>query len=48
MWTGLRYLPKDIKIDFELTPDQVKSLEEIKASHLQKISLFIAWHYFQR
>ena len=32
----LLYLPKDIKIDFELTPDQVKSLEEVKAIHLQK------------
>ncbi len=32
----LLYLPKDIKIDFELTPDQVKSLEEVKAVHVQK------------
>jgi len=32
----LLYLPKDIKIDFELTPDQVKSLEEVKAVHIQK------------
>jgi primosomal protein N' (replication factor Y) len=32
----LQYLPKDIKIDFELTADQQKALEQIKESFLSK------------
>ncbi len=32
----IRYLPKDIKIDFELTADQQKAFEQVKASFASK------------
>ena len=44
----LQYLPKDIKIDFELTPAQEKSFEKVKEVIFRKTCLFTAWSYLQR
>ena len=43
----MQYLPKNVKIDFELTAVQQKAFEQVKEQLQSKTGLFAAWCYFQ-